>query len=910
VNAAQRHPARWHRRLRSGLRRGTVAGVVAGTLAVALSGSEALADLEARSYDLRSRWTADASRAHPDIVVVAIDENSLDVYRDRLGRWPWSRDVHATLIEYLHAAGARLVVFDILFPEPDLRDPEADRNFAEVIAASGRVVLPMTFTPGDAVEASRWSERRGRREDDALRRLALGSDGGSEARRAYAEPPWTFFLAGAVAVGDASIDPGEDGVLRHYGPAIGYGGDLYPSLALAAARAAEPERFGGPVSVEDRALAVGTVTLPADRGRLVLRWRGPYQGKGGSTYPVFPAFHVLNSVEQVLAGDTPDVPFERFEGKIVLVGVTGAGLQDARSTPLRPLEPGVHLHATALDNLLSGDPIRAASPLQGGALVLFSGLAVGLAAAIPSSVALAAAASLLLLLILAGLTGTALAAGLWLPLAAPVLAGVVAYAGATATGYMVEGRERRRVREIFGRYLAPEVVRRLAEDPAALRLGGDRVQVTVLFTDVRGFTALVERLPAEVTIELLNDYLEAMAEIVFRHGGTLDKFIGDAVMAFWGAPLPDAHHAGRALAAAMEMQQAAERIDRAWAGRGLGQPFAIGVGVSTGEAVVGNVGSLSRKLDYTAIGDTVNLASRLEGLTRQHGAPILVSEATAAAAGLDFEFSDLGEVHVKGKERGVRILGVRAARREAGGVRSAVALGAGLLLLAGAAGALQAQEPERLKWSAWYYQPSAPGQDVRSESLTLVARVELYSKHPLWRAEIQRPGQEDAVLVEGGSGVRVLTRLGATPLARHALADDALARLLVAELASAPVRPRTGRSAVRGTGGEIAWIVARRPTANPQVPDQLFSTSGTGMLGRRLVRLGVDAAGGERTTAVATAAARGVARVRTAGGEITIQPDSAAVARLDRIEIRLEELDRFLREAALGPHADGREEER
>jgi adenylate cyclase len=879
-------------------------------MALALYGTAALADLEARSYDLRSRWTADASRAHPDVVIVAIDENSLDVYRDRLGRWPWSRDVHATLIEYLHAAGARLVVFDILFPEPDLRDPDADQNFAEVIAASGRVVLPMTFTPGDAAEAGRWSERRGRGEDTVLRSLALGSGGGSEARRTYAEPPWRSFLGGALAVGDASIDPGDDGVLRHYGPAIGFEGDLYPSLALAAARAAEPERFGGRVSVEDRALAVGTVTLPADRGRLVLRWRGPFQGSSRSTYPVYPAFHVLNSVEQVLSGETPDVPFERFEGKIVLVGVTGAGLQDARSTPLRPLEPGVHLHATALDNLLSGDPIRAASLLQGGALVIFAGLAVGLAAAIPPSVALAAAASLLLLLLLVGLTSIALAAGLWLPLAGPLLAGVVAYAGATATGYRVEGRERRRVREIFGRYVAPEVVRRLAEDPAALRLGGDRVRVTVLFTDVRGFTSLVERLPAETTIELLNDYLEAMAEVVFRNGGTLDKFIGDAVMAFWGAPLPDAHHARRAVTAAMEMKEAAERIDRDWAERGLGQPFAIGVGVATGEAVVGNVGSLARKLDYTAIGDTVNLASRLEGLTRQHGVPILVSEATAAAAGEGFVFSDLGEVHVKGKEREVRILGVRAARREAGGGHPAVALLAGLLLLAGAAGELPAQEPERLRWSAWYYQPTSPGQDVRSEALTLVARVELYSKHPLWRAEIQRPGQEEVVLIEDGSGVRVLTRLGATPLERHALANDALARLLVTELASAPVGRRSGRSAVRSAGGEIAWVVARQAAVDPQVPDQLFSTSGTGMIGRRLVRLGVDAAGGERTTAVATAAARGVARVRTAAGEITIRPDSAAVARLDRIEIRLEELDRFLREAALGPHAGGREEER
>jgi adenylate cyclase len=887
-------------RLRPRVRRGALAGAAAGAVAVALSWTPALDGLEARSYDLRSRWIADPSAAHPSIAVVAIDENSLEVYRERLGRWPWSRDVHATLVEYLHAAGARLIVFDVLFPEPDPRDPEADANFAEVIAASGRVILPMTFTPGDAAAAALWEERRGNGSREALRRFSWGRAPVGAARRHYAEPPWPGFSRGALALGDAAIEPDPDGVLRLYRPVVAFGGEVYPSLAVAAARAAEPERFGGPVTVEGDRLVVGPTGLPTVGGRLALRWRGTFQERAGSTYPVYPVFHVLNSVEQVLSGEPPDVPFDRFAGRIVFIAVTGAGLQDARSTPLRPLEPGVHVHATAVDNLLSGDPIRGARWYESGALTLSVPLVVGVAAATPGSVVLAAGAALLLLTLLLALTAVALAGGLWLPLAGPLLAGGLAYAGATAAGYMVEGRERRRVREIFGRYLAPEVVRRLAEDPSALRLGGDRVEVSVLFTDVRGFTSLSERLPPETTLTLLNEYLEAMSEIVFRHGGTLDKFIGDAVMAFWGAPLADPQHARRAVAAALEMQEAAERIERAWAGRGLGQPFAIGVGVSTGEAVVGNVGSLTRKLDYTAIGDTVNLASRLEGLTKEHHVPILVCEATAAAASTFFHFDDLGEVRVKGKERGVRILGARP--RVPGG-RTAAALGAALLLLAGLATELPAQQPERLQWSAWYYRPASPTRNEQTADLALAGRVEIFSRHPQWRAEVQRPAQEEVVLVEDGSGVRVLTRLGATPLARHALAEDPLVRRIVEELAAPPQRPRHGRTAVRSGEGEVTWVVARQPAADPQVPDRLFSTSASGMLGRRLVRLGVDAAGGERTSAVATAAARGVARVRTAQGEITVQPDSAAVARLDRIHVPLEELDRFLREAGLGPHA-------
>lgn len=329
--------------------------------------------------------------------------------------------------------------------------------------------------------------------------------------------------------------------------------------------------------------------------------------------------------------------------------------------------------------------------------------------------------------------------------------------------------------------MPPEYVRRLADDFESVALGGERAEITILFSDIRGFTNLSERLPPSAVIEILNEYLERMSEVVFRHGGTLDKFIGDAVMAFWGAPVPIADHANKALTAALDMIAELDGLNARWKERGEPTELAIGVGLNTGPAVVGNIGSLTRKLDYTAIGDAVNLASRLESLNKTYGTTILVSESTLTAAGGGYATRAVEAVTVKGKKKPVNVfelLGRKEDPAATGGSGPTLrgAMAAAALLVACATGA--SAQDERARWTDWLYVPGSwsAGQLVRSatsdadtEALALVAHVEAYSSLPRWRVEVSKLSDGETleapvVVIGGQTPPVVLTALGSAPL--------------------------------------------------------------------------------------------------------------------------------------------------
>ncbi|HWO90149.1 MAG TPA: adenylate/guanylate cyclase domain-containing protein, partial [Gemmatimonadales bacterium] len=242
----------------------------------------------------------------------------------------------------------------------------------------------------------------------------------------------------------------------------------------------------------------------------------------------------------------------------------------------------------------------------------------------------------------------------WLEAAAPTLGIVLTFTGGFALNYVTEGRQKRQIREMFSKYVAPEYVAQIAEDPSRLHLEGRRAELSILFSDIRGFTSISEKMAPSEVVAFLNDYLTEMAAIVKRSGGTLDKFIGDAVMAFWGEPIPIPDHAVRACECALAMQEAMGRIAERFEREGK-PPLRIGIGINTAEVVVGNIGSLEHKLDYTVIGDGVNLASRLEGQNKDFGTTIIISEFTLERLDGKFEVRALGEVKVKGKEKAVGI---------------------------------------------------------------------------------------------------------------------------------------------------------------------------------------------------------------------------------------------------------------
>jgi len=892
------------------LARGLAVGVAVAAAVLALRQTGLMRRAELMTFDARAESFADPAKASKEIVVAAIDDRSLRELAPAVGRWPWPRAVHAQVLDYLKFAGAKVVLYDVQFPEADL-NAGSDDEFAGALAEAGNAVLPVAFAGGGGDDQAVVGAATG---EEQLRRFALPVRAAMPMHDHGASvTPIPGLAAAAAGLGSITLNPEAGGAVYRERLLWRHQGRTYPSLAFAGARLADPRRYGGPVTADARSLRAGTVTVPLDDGQMALRWRGELIDSLKPPYPVYSYSRLVASYEDVFHGRAPVLPPDSLRGKVVFVAVTAAGLQDVRETPLGQ-QPGVIIHATALDNLLSGDFMRRAPGWANAAMVVGTALAAAGAATLVVSAAGGTAAALLVVLLAAAAAWTAFASGVWLDAAAPALAGGLAYAGAQAANYVTEGRARRRVRGLMSRYVNPEIVRRLADESHDLMLGGQRVPLSILFSDIRGFTSLSEKLSAEQVVEMLNEYLGEMTEIVFAHGGTLDKFIGDAVMALWGAPLPVDDHARRAAECALAMTAALERLNARWSQSGEGAAgLRIGIGINTGEAVVGNIGSLKHKLEYTAIGDAVNLASRLEGLNKEMGTTIIISEATRAALGEGFDTAPLREVNVKGKEQAVLVHELRGhARPEASGgalrAASAAAVGAALLLalLPQHAGA-QAKQ----RWTDAIYQPGvwrggqvAPWATTNpaSDTMALVARVQGYAKAPRWRAEIQKVGADQRlaaplILVAERGRVTVVTGVASADLAQNAAKDDPVVQAVVAQFdaAGALKQPGAGRIVQRAADRKVARVIVRTPSVQTDFPESLLQMS----RGRRtltdLVQRGTGRVADNRSQSLAmTAGARGV-NVDTPGGRIAVTPDNAAVAAMDARTVDAVAVDAFMR---------------
>jgi adenylate cyclase len=641
---------------------GLAVGALVALVLVLLRGTYPAQSFELKTLDWRFRALHDPARADTGIVIVDVDEVSLDLLRGSLGRFPWPRDVWAMVVRYLAAGGARVVAFDFTFPDPDLPHPGADSAFAEAARAAGNVVQTLSFQQvGGAAEAAR--NRAYREDSTALARLgdfAWPVEGlPPEQVFQSAEHPYRLLLDASRSVGSINFTPDAvDGTARRVPLFYRFHGRSYPAFGLAVAAVADSARFrSGPARWGARTLALGALAVPLDAGGLLLKWRGPYRDpkRRLETYRIFPIAQLLHSYQQVAAGEAPELPLETFRGKVVFVGASGSGLFEPRANPFGPADPGVLIHATLADNLLRGDFLRRARPAANLGATVLAALLAGVAASFISSVWWSVAAGV-------GLAAAYLAlafwlfgaGGVWLDAAAPTLAILLTFTGGMAANYFTEGRHKRQIREMFSKYVAPEYVAQLADDPSKISLGGRRAELSILFSDIRGFTSISEKLEPHEVIEFLNEYLSEMAAIVKHAGGTLDKFIGDAVMAFWGEPVHHPDHADRAADCALAMQAATARLAARWVAEGK-PDIHIGVGINTAEVIVGNIGSVEHKLDYTVIGDGVNLASRLESANKEFHTGIIISEFTLAKLGDRFAVRALGDVTVKGKERPVAI---------------------------------------------------------------------------------------------------------------------------------------------------------------------------------------------------------------------------------------------------------------
>ena len=609
-------PSPWLSRLRERLGRRTLYALLGAALMLLaladLTRWHALDALDNRVGDALLRWDAGRRAPPPDIVLVDIDQSSLMDPRmlELAGTWSWPRAIHAELLTALAAHAPRAILLDLILSPPDRLRPENDAALAEAMA-DGRIFVPMILMEDSAQPAPL-----------ALAPQVMGIRAGAQAN-----PDARYGIDAPIALppelwrtGYINFVKDADGIGRSTELGRAFEGWWLPHIV---GRIADFLHLPEPAAP---------------------RFRLHWYGREFTRVPYASAYLATQT-------EGARLPFDP-RGKIVIIGATASGLLDFVPTPIAATTPGPFVLATALANLEHGDWLREAPGWVNPALALMLIAAMGVAFALRASPVWPAA-------LLAAVSGAALGGGAlllgvnvyWMPVSALAM-GLLALMAFGLLSSRLEMAQRHHVQEMFSRFVDPRIVENLSEDQHVARAEvTDSREVTVLFSDIRGFTSLSEHRQPEEIVALLNRYFEMQVEVIFRHGGTLDKFIGDAIMAFWGAPMQQADHAQRAVRAALGMSEALERFAAEVARELPGTKFEIGIGIHSGPAVIGFLGT-SRRLDYTAIGDTVNLASRIEGCTKGISR-ILVSEATRRLCGDGFAFADHGAFSVKGREQQV-----------------------------------------------------------------------------------------------------------------------------------------------------------------------------------------------------------------------------------------------------------------
>jgi adenylate cyclase len=651
-------------------------GVFAAALVMGFAMVSDLPDrYELNTYDWRMRLAEDPAGVNKNIVFIEINDLSIRQLQEGFKmRWPWPRVAIGLGVEFLRRAPAKVVAIDVAFPEHDyveqysFDDPNdkwsgfnSDQNLADNVRKSGNVVLL-----ADAVYQGMVGSAKDK--NAASWRGSPYQAGPLAEPRPLVLAPYQSLTDAASALGHNFLARDPDGIARSMSPFVVSDGKQLPSLGVAAALIAGGFKPSD-VAAEGEMLRIGDRRVPMVHHRvgdheqwsMLINWRAPAfvrnsAGELVRPYPTYDFREVFAAEQEILSGKKPRLDPTVFKDKIVFIGLTASGLLDVFDTPVSTDSsgsmPGIQLHASMADSILANRFITPPSAKSRLASVLICALAIGLLSAfLPFAQALPAS-----LVIIGGWTWFTVAAfkdGRWLTLVQPLAAGALTLFFGTAYQYFVEGREKRKVSKLFGRYVSKDVYAQLMAHPDQAELGGRRREMSVLFSDIRGFTTVTEKGEPEALVHQLNEYFTRMVEVVFRHGGTVDKFVGDMVMALFGAPLEDPHHAEHAVATAIDMIHELGVLNRAWAAKGMKQ-LDIGIGVNSGDMIAGNIGS-SSIMSYTVIGDNVNLGSRLESLNKEYKTRVIISDATRTRLEGQYEMRSLGDVIVKGKSKPVAI---------------------------------------------------------------------------------------------------------------------------------------------------------------------------------------------------------------------------------------------------------------
>ena len=595
-----------------------VIGLLSTIVVALLIALNVVSSIDRPALDIMFRHGSHPHRADTSVVIAAIDQKSLNFFDGQGFGWPWPRDFYSALLGYFKRGGAKAVIFDMDFSQKEVSRQnvdaeEADNMFADSIKMCGNVVLASTLIGGDTAGSRNpisridFSQLAGKSRLDVpdLKSAVL---------------PVEQFMQNCRQLGVANYVVDVDGVTRRMPLLFRYHGVFLPQLAFAG-------------FVVDKNFSSADVnnflhSVPVDRnGDYLVNWYG--RGGPDGVFKYYSIGALIVSAAQVIMGKAPEISPANFENKYVIVGGSAIGLMDFKSTPFTVYEPypGMEIHATVLSNFLQKDFMHEAPSwiwyLLAVVFAFFmSWLFFRIGRIIPTT-----------LVALSGIAGYAVAAFLafrflnfLLPIGAPVISIILGFSFSGAISFVTEGRRRREMRRVLNRYMSPRVVDEVLLHPDDFELGGRELDATVFFSDIKNFTGLSEKMSPKELVENLNEYFTLACDLVLTHSGMLDKYIGDAIMAVFGAPLQSDKHALNACLAAIEVQDQLKKY-YSLSDRRNGPVFETRIGLNSGKMVIGNIGSLKR-LDYTAIGDSVNLASRLEGVNKEFGTKIIISEST------------------------------------------------------------------------------------------------------------------------------------------------------------------------------------------------------------------------------------------------------------------------------------------
>jgi adenylate cyclase len=619
-----------------------------------------LSRLDGMAYDVKlNKFSQVRGSGTSNIQIVDIDEQSLT----QIGRWPWPRRQLAELVSNLSAQGAIVIAFDMLFSEPQQNpvtqvDASLQRHGLSYDLSAIKAELDDDLTFAEHLA----------RNDTVLGTLFLNQQADSKghifapkmiqnlpnAPITNALPKFSSYNASIDILNQAAQGQGfinavidQDGFIRRTALLSQFQNKLYPSLALETFRVYSLVERIEPLWLIKQNFAlltgvkIGTTIISTDnKSQLLIPYKGPVK-----SYP-------YTSASDIMLGRIHDA---RFQQAVVFIGTSAVGMADLRTTPVSLVYPGIEIHATVFDALMQpqAQPYRPDWWLAANlVLILILGLLLSFYLPKLPPVTMAFASALLFSLVLIANIYLWRVQYIHLPIIAPLATIVIVAMLAIAKGFYRENKQRRQVKTIFEQYVPPAHINELLNDPHASEMQGERKQLTVLFSDIRNFTNMSEGLTANQLKQLLNHYLSPITEIIFSQHGTIDKYVGDMVMAFWGAPITDQRHAHHAVSAAFAMLTCTEQLAQQFKQQGLPE-IAVGIGINTGEMSVGDMGSSFRRA-YTVLGDAVNLGSRLESLTKFYGVKMLVSEYTRYAAA-DFSYQIIDQVKVKGKSLPVRI---------------------------------------------------------------------------------------------------------------------------------------------------------------------------------------------------------------------------------------------------------------